>query len=286
MVVPTPPAARHHELPVVGLRAESRYDLDIDGLGDLDVEGPAEGVITTGALPDSLPDVVVEADARATPGYTLFNASAGSRNARFGGNLIMVDAEGEVVWYHQDTRSMADVRQLANGNLLFNWDSTGAREIDLLGNVVHEWTTTSRVEAGRTSSDGREFFTEGSAVIDTVRLHHEVAHELPNGNFLGLGMEVRDVEGFDDDLCGADDPLPDGPRAQRGDVVLEFTRSGEVVTRFPLLDAVDPVAVPGLAVPHQRVGAGLALREPGNLIMVDAEGEVVWYHQDTRSMAD
>lgn len=240
------PAATEHELALVGLRPETEYALTLTGSSAL--AEASEGLrIQTGVLPEDLPAVVVEADGRAAEGATLFNASAGADGLEHPGNLIAVDETGEVVWYHQAGRSMTDVRQLPNGNLLFNWNSTGAREIDVLGNLVREWTTTARIEAGRLDRDGQPFYTDNAIVLDTIRLHHEVADLLPNGNFLALGMEVRDVAGFPSDLCGGDDPLSPGPRSQRGDLVLEYTPGGEILREVSLLDAIDPVAVPGVA---------------------------------------
>lgn len=250
--VPAPEReARHHAIPVVGLRAEQTYTIELGGNRDL-VEAGGDLMLTTGPLPDDLPGVVVEATDRATPGFTLFNASAGDGSVAHPGNLIAVDETGEVVWYHQSARSMADVRQLDDGTIIYNHDSTGARQIDVLGNPVQEWTTASRVARGRFSDEGQPLFSPDATVLDTVRLHHEVAFQLPSGNFLALGMEVRQIDGFPSDLCGSDDPLPAGPRPIRGDVVLEFTPGGEIVRRLPILDAVDPVAVPGVAMCETR----------------------------------
>ena len=258
--VPTPPAARHHAIPLVGLRAERTSSVEVTDETDGAVLASRE--LTTGALPDDLPEVVVEADERARPGYTLFNASAGDGSVEHPGNLIAVDETGEVVWYLQAARSLADVRQLPDGHLIANHDSTGAREFDLLGNVVREWTTTARVDAGRVEKDGTPFYTEDAFVVDTVRLHHEVAFRLPSGSFLALGMEVRRIDGFPTEQCATEDALPPGSPLIRGDVVLEYTPTGEVVRRLPLLDAVDPVANPGVARCESRTDPFVEDREP------------------------
>jgi hypothetical protein len=261
-----PPApeepARHHEFALLGMRPDQEYTITVD----TDAAGAGAGTIedhfTAGPLPEDLPEVIVDARPDARPGFTLFNASAGDQTVAHPGNLIAVDETGAVVWYHQSQRSLADVRQLPNGNLLANHASTGALEIDPLGNVVNEWTTTARVDAGRFDEAGEPFYGEDAIVLDTIRLHHEVAHLLPSGNFLALGMEVRDVAGFDPDLCGADDPLPDGPRPLRGDIVIEYSPEGEIVKQLPLLDAVDPIAVPGVAICETRTDPFVEDGEP------------------------
>ena len=268
-------AARHHAVPLVGMRAEQRYDIDLGDDGDL-VDASTGLSFTTGPLPDDLPEVVAEADERATPGFTLFNASAGDGEIEHPGNIIAVDEAGEVVWYHQAARSMADVRQLDDGTIIYNHDSTGARQIDVLGNLVGEWTTRSRVDAGRLSSEGAPLYSDDAIVVDTVRLHHEVAHQLPSGNFLALGMEVRQIDGFGPDICGPDDPLDPGPRPIRGDIVIEFTPDGEIVKQLPILDAVDPVTVPGVAICETR-------RDP---FVNDNEPFVDWTHGNSAEVFD
>ncbi len=245
-VVVPPPADPATELtiPLVGLRAETEYAVRVEGSPGLRTASRRLR-FTTGALPGDLPDLTVSATARARPGVTLFNAGAGVDDLPLSGSLLAVDQDGQVVWYHQAEQSIADVRQLPSGNLIFNYGNIGAREIDVLGDVVREWTTRNRVRFGQVDSLDRDTYGDGAVVLETPRLHHEVADLLPNGNFLALGMEIRPVDGFPADLCPVD-PLPPGPRPIRGDVILEFTPEGEIVHRISLLDSIDPVAQPGL----------------------------------------
>ena len=71
------------------------------------------------------------------PGYTLFDVVPEGNNAEFGALLIIVDAQGEVVWYQIGSRYL-DVRQNAAGNLLY-LQGNSAIEMDMLGNIIHEW---------------------------------------------------------------------------------------------------------------------------------------------------
>ncbi len=244
--VPPPDApVTEIEVPVAGLRAEETYAVEVGGSPDL-VAASADLSFTTRPLPITLPRIKAVATPDARPGITLFNASPSVDDLEQPGKLLGVDQDGEVVWYHEAEQNIADVRQLANGNLFFNYGNVGAREVDLLGNVVREYTTRLRYEAGPRDEAGRLAYGPGPIVIDEPRLHHEVAFPLPNGNFLALGMEVRTVAGFLDDTCGADDPLPDGPRPIRADHVIEFTPRGEVVHRLSLADSLDPVTQQGV----------------------------------------
>ena len=235
---------RRHTLALVGLRPETTYDLRLRGdpaLAGLD----GEIRFGTGSLPADLPVVDTQLDGGPRPGVTLFNATPSDLSVDHPGNLIAVDDEGEVVWYHQDDQLISDARQLPDGDLLFNVGNIGAREIDVLGRVVRDWTTTTRVRAGQVDRFGHPTYVDGAVVIDTPRLHHEVASPLPNGNFLALSQEVRTYRGFEDPGCPPepfDDPTV---RPQRGDVVIEYTAAGEVVHAVSLFDAIDPRAQPG-----------------------------------------
>ena len=110
---------------------------------------------------------------------TLFNATPSDLSVEHPGNLIGVDDEGEVVWYHQDDQLISDARQLPGGDLLYNFGNIGAREIDVLGEVVHDWTTSTRVRAGQHDRFGHETYVDDAIVIDTPRLQHEVAFPSP-----------------------------------------------------------------------------------------------------------
>ena len=239
--VPAPEEpARALTLPLVGLRAEGEYDLTFPGLDGVD---PV--TFRTGSLPEDLPRVETTVQGEPRPGATLFNATPGDLTVEHPGNLIAVDEAGEVVWYHQDSQLISDVRQLPDGDLLYNFGNLGARRIDVLGDLVQDWTTRNRVRVGRVDQYGHETFARGATVLTTPRLHHEVAGLLPNGNYLALGQEVRTVRGFDDPHCPEerfDDPAV---RPQRGDTVIEYRPDGRIVHEVSLLDAIDPRDQPG-----------------------------------------
>lgn len=239
-VPPPEAAAREVSIPLVGLRADGSYDLTFPGL-----DGVEAVTFDTGELPDDLPAVETEVHGEPRPGATLFNVTPTDLSIEHPGNLIAVDEAGEVVWYHQDSQLISDVRQLPDGALLYNFGNLGARQVDVLGRIVHDWTTDNRVRVGQRDQVGHETYADGAIVIDTPRLHHEVADPLPNGNFLALSQEIRTFRGFDDPGC-PDDPFDDPTvRPQRGDVVVEYTPAGEIVHEVSLLDAIDPREQPG-----------------------------------------
>jgi hypothetical protein len=229
---------------LVGLRADTSYALTLTGdpafaaLGD-------ELAFRTGSLPRDLPILDTRVDGHPRPGFTLFNATPTDLSVPHPGNLVALDDEGEVVWYHQDSQLISDARQLPNGDLLYNFGNIGAREIDVLGRTVHDWTTDTRVRWGQEDLFGHETYDDDAVVLATPRLHHEVADPLPDGNFLSLSQEVRTLRGFADPGCPPE-PFPDPTvRPERGDVVIEFTPDGRIVHQIALLDGIDPRAQPG-----------------------------------------
>lgn len=164
------------------------------------------------------------------PGITLIPTTRwpdrGQPDRTFG-LILGVNAQGDVVWYYQSDHNIAAIEQLQNGNLLYHHGRRGhAVEIDFLGNVIHHWYA-------------RRMRTEdipGAIPIDTDTLHHDV-QELPNGNFLAISTELRHFESFPSSETVPDAPLQ--PAYVIGDVIIEYTRDGTVVGRWPLLDLLD-----------------------------------------------
>jgi arylsulfate sulfotransferase len=243
--VPAPREARRTvAVALVGLRAETTYAIALGGDPALSELGDALE-FRTGSLPADLPAIETHVDGDPRPGFTLFNVTPSDLSVPHPGNLVAVDDEGEVVWYHQDSQLIADARQLPDGDLLFNFGNIGARQIDVLGRVVRDWTTDTRVLRGQEDRFGHETYADGAAVVATPRLHHEVAAPLPDGNFLSLSQEVRTLRGFTDPGCPPE-PFEDPTvRPERGDLVVAFSPAGRIVHQIALLDAIDPRRQPG-----------------------------------------
>lgn len=235
-------ALRRHRIPVVGLRAETTYDLTVsasDAAGDPAGQGVVQ--MTTGALPGWIPPLQVNQidAARMAPGITLFDIQ------RWGvdqppdepsGMLVGVDQEGQIVWYHGNDLGAGDARMTEDGTIFLLFAPFGFKEIDLLGNRLQSW-------AWGTADDVRP---GGPTIIDSdnfdlVSFHHEVAPQ-PDGNIVAFGryeLELTDAE--QEAICPGD-PADFGIRE---DVVMEFTRDGEIVHEWPLHDIIDPAEIPG-----------------------------------------
>ena len=224
--------AMEHSLIVLGMRAGRTYSVSAiatDAAGNVSESAPS--VFETPHLPREIPQphVTVRQANRMEPGVTLFSVIRrgvdGARLEDFGA-LVIVDDEGDVVWYYRNDFGAARPRRLQNGNLLFVGGRHRILEIDMLGNIVQQWHA---IQASEAPAD--------STPVDVEAFHHEVI-ELPSGNLLTLSAEARIIEDFP---TSEHDPRADwAPSTVVGDVVVEFSREGSVVRSWSLLDTLDP----------------------------------------------
>ncbi len=203
----------HHKLMVLGLQAATSYNFTLQ----VEVSGTPRWqsfLWNTRAYPagfQTLPVKIKTAEtALMQPGVTLFCANYGNTPT---GGFYAVDAQGKLVWYLMEAPAVqisAFLRR-ANGNIIYLADKI--KEVDMLGQVTRTWTSNS-LGAGET--------------------HHEII-ELPNGNFVTLGIELRAIGGY---------PPSNITYNIVGDVIIEFTPSGQVVDRINMFDLLDPYRIP------------------------------------------
>lgn len=93
-----------HAIPLVGVPAEREvsYRILVDGVP---IEG-GEGTFTTGALPAGIPEVTVEGEPYEGFVFTSVNGDIGNW-------IVMIDPNGQVVWYHSDRRGLSLFRALS-----------------------------------------------------------------------------------------------------------------------------------------------------------------------------
>ncbi len=238
-VTPSAEPRVDHSLLVLGLHPDSTHEVVLtatDAAGNVSRSAPT--TIVTDPLPDDFPpfEVTVSDPERSEPGVTLFALMRwpdGGQPASEG-IIVMVDASGEVVWYHEGDRYITDLFRLDNGHLMYIGAVDGVRstivEIDLLGNTVAQWHPRALADAD----------LGDSTFVDTDTFHHDVV-ELPSGNLLALSSEVRSYENFPTSVSD-----PDAPTTTRdvvGDTIVEFQRDGVIVREWKLLDLVDPYRV-------------------------------------------
>ena len=174
--------ASEHRIPLLGLRAGVDHRIVVvatDGAGNETTSDPIE--LRTDPLPEDFPSFLLkESDPeRMEPGATLFNLMRwpeGGLDNEFGA-VVIVDAQGEVIWYHLTDSNIGDASLLPNGHILYASGRRGRGfEVDMLGNVVAQW---------HSSSNPKEEMPEGSVEVDAETFHHEFL-EMPSGNLLTL----------------------------------------------------------------------------------------------------
>jgi arylsulfate sulfotransferase len=280
---PPSDAGTSHEVPVVGMRADTTYTFTVTAEGTDGSEESEEVEWTTGPLPDDLPPLTVGAadSAAMAPGVTLFNATRratdGTEDADEGdegdggqqntGYLVAVDGAGEVVWYYENGASLMDVAQTPQGALLVQFGETAFREIDVLGNTLREFATRVATDVG-TDLVGHALTTPDGVPIAVDSSHHEL-EQLDSGNIVTLSTElVRLDESDAEALC------PDNPDVDIvSDTVVELTPDGDVVQEWLLSEIYDPVERPGTEMCVEQPGFA-----PPNWYYPDAGGTRDWTH--------
>lgn len=235
-------------LTIVGMRPDRIHTIDVEAKSRKGnrLQTP-ELQYRTPPLPEDsaeFPEIDVNvSDAnKIEPGYTLFNPRrripdprnrpAGFDANRFSqsfGMLVAVDGQGEVVWYYRGDSRISDSKFIRNGNIVFIAQDNRLVEIDLLGNIVSQWYAKGRPEG---AGDG--------IPVDTLTFHHSVK-ELPNGHFLILGTDRRQIDNYYTSETDAEAPR----KRQRvmGDEIVEFDRSGGVIWKWNAFDHLDPFRI-------------------------------------------
>lgn len=230
-------------LPVIGMRADTEHRITVKA-GDA---APVELTYRTPALPENpreMPDIeLVTSNAdEMEPGWTILSIRRRpvtraiwmtQKQFEFQNRwslLVILDEEGEVVWSFRADSRIAGVHRLKNGNLFYHHVNFRSIEMDLCGNVVNRFHATNRPFGP----------VENSIGIEAQSLHHQ-PHEMPNGNYLALTANAKEIENY-----YTSETDPDAPRATQlvvGDNIVEFTPDGEIVWSWNTFDHLDVMRI-------------------------------------------
>ena len=256
-------------LPLVGMYSDRSYDVTVHAMVDgeeVTLETAEPLVFDTPPLPEWMPDhTVVSEPERVSPGYVFVESSpnqlpaddtgddadgdSGDDVAVYPTNVgIVYDEAGEIVWYYTN-QGLGGVEQTDDGTFIAHYGPFGAREFDVLGNVVGHWRPSVVAGVGVTTPgalpDGNpgdaEPITVDAPWTDLQSFHHEV-RPMGNGNLLGLSAAIHDLTPEQREAICPGDELE---FKAVSDVIVEFTPDGEVVRTWDLWDVVDIVEVPG-----------------------------------------
>ncbi len=239
-------------LPVVGMRANQSYTIAVS-VSDTSGETTCDVPLTLNSPPlPARPDLMPRIESKThdstllTDGFTLFNPRRRiplavedkiSVESEFNSNLgmlIVVDSEGEVIWYYHGDSRITDYRPISNGNVVFITSDNRLIEIDALGNTVASWCARNRPR-----NQGGECLNN-SIIVDLETIHHSF-QEYSNGDFLLLSTEVREISNYYTSEIDADAPR----KKQKvvGDVVVRMTRDGKILWRWKTFDHLDPFQI-------------------------------------------
>jgi arylsulfate sulfotransferase len=209
------PAATVHYLPVLGLKPDRTYTVDVEFIPDGLV---ASLVATTGPLPADFPAIVtiVSDPLQMEPGYTFINCMTRDQGDPRPLYTAIVDNAGEVVWYTD--RCMVALRVLPNGRIQRRFSSGGGavqfvRESDMLAND-----------------------TDIQLEHPGLSLHHDL-RRTPHGTYLSLDARSVDVTDFPTSETNPNPPT--GPATLRDEMVVEFFPDGTLRREWSIGDMLD-----------------------------------------------
>jgi len=145
---------------------------------------------------------------------------------------IVLNAAGEVVWYHRGDDSPGTPIAHLNGKFLGMLHESEIVEFTLDGSTYRRW------HAARFPNHGKDLEVEAHSIpVAAETLHHDLLI-LPSGNFLSLSTEVLEVDHFPSDPA---DPASAKEKANLiSDIVIEFAPDGSLVRQWKLADLIDP----------------------------------------------
>lgn len=216
MITPTTSRANtNHALELYGLPALS--DVYYRVVTETD-QGTVEatGVTGTNSLPSSIPDLDLTAadDDRLSPEKYVLLVTMGSP-----GSLLVLDREGNRVWYHELT-SVTDDSPLFYSDVFFAEDGN-----DILYNVYSLDSDDGRSEIRRVSLSGDQ-----ESAVETAQGHHAFT-EKPDGTIAYLAADMRSWQ-----MGTMGEPVD-----IVGDAIVEVDSDGDSRTVFSTWDWSDPI---------------------------------------------
>ena len=234
-------------LPVIGMRADTEHRITVTASTAGGATDPVQLTYRTPSLPANpleLPNIelIGARPADMEPGWTILSIRRRpitraiwmtKKQFEFQNRwslLVILDEEGEVVWYFTADSRIAGVHRLQNGNLFYHHVNFRSIEMDLCGNVLNRFHATNRPFGP----------VENSIGIEAQSLHHQ-PHEMPNGNYLALTANAREIENYYTSEYDADAPR----KTQKvvGDNIVEFTPDGEIVWSWNTFDHLDVMRI-------------------------------------------
>lgn len=254
-VVATPVTAAlasTHELPLVGLRADREYEVVVTLTGQDGTTITDTASITTGPLPDGLPDLEIERDPeRSSPGVTILelNPATAALAAfsdepadRTGNDIVGVDEDGEYVWYYNSGIFSGAAARHPDGHVTFQHDPFAFSVDHITGRRIAEYYPDPTGEAEpATNADGSQTIPYSADWVELGPIHHDLI-TLPDGTMMGLSTTEHPVPAERRaELCPGDEVEWN----LFSDVIVHVEPDGTVLRTWDLYDIVSFDDLPG-----------------------------------------
>ncbi|MBT8143397.1 MAG: aryl-sulfate sulfotransferase [Gammaproteobacteria bacterium] len=208
----------NHSLPVLGLKANRAYSIDITLVDEFDRQLALDSPLTvmTDPLPDDMAAIeLIHSDPeRMEPGFTLLDRYFKNLSSPGlpwpGAYTVIVDDAAEIVWYSEKGGWPS---WMENGSLFYRGDNNVV-EVDLLGNEV------SRLPLE----------------YDGV-LHHELRRSRSD-TWLSLAREIVTVDNYPTSYTDPDAPTETVQVLD--EYPIEFDADGAVLRQWPMTEMIHP----------------------------------------------
>ncbi len=153
------------------------------------VESP-RFAFTTAALPDDLPEFSILTNDAPTPGFVMMGLTFGGITDK--GYALILDNDGQIVWYRRFQGSVIDFQQQPNGNFTVYTSADGSPmhfyEIDRAGNILREFRASNGWDTG---PHELRLFEERYTLfgIEFREMDLTAFGGLPNANVRGIVVE-------------------------------------------------------------------------------------------------
>jgi hypothetical protein len=215
--------ARDHELTILGLYPDRDYRMTVTAttLDNISTTPSQTLRMPTDPLPDDFPDLSlsVAKQNRIEPGFTLLDAARKDGSAAF---IIILDQDGEVVWYYRPA-AQSETERATSGDL-FTLDSG----IGLITELAMNGDVTNAFHSAQSANQVGD-----SIAVDIGEFHDEALRENATGSyFVSVRDASRKVQNFPvdefDETATANVFVLDEP-------VIEFAANGAIVNRWNFL---------------------------------------------------
>ena len=246
-VVTTPvtaAATTSHELPLLGMRADRDYDVDVLLTHASGVTLVETASMTTGPLPDDLPELDIRRDPdRVSPGITMIELSPVIAAMGGAGNPVVgVDDEGEYVWYHNAGTFSGALQRTPTGGVSLQHDPWAFSINDITGRRLAEYyADPAGNDVASVDEAGVEVIPYSADWIELGAVHHDLI-VLDDGSILGLATTEHPVSADRRaELCPGDD----NEWNIFSDVITHIEPDGTVIRTWDLYDIVSFDDLPG-----------------------------------------